>query len=374
MSIGTQKFSQTNNTEFVKELRARVNAYFEEKKISRHGNKAMTTKTIVMFSMFVIPYFVIISGLVLHPVAFIGLWIVMGFGMAGIGLNIGHDAIHGSYSSKFRINKLLGMGFNLIGASDEIWRLQHNTLHHTYTNIEGVDDDIHTPKFLRFSPHAKLRKVHKFQHLYVWILYSLSTFFWVTVKEFGQVRRYRELGVIKTDKQYSKIFRKILLWKTIYYTYILIIPTLLLPFNFGFILLGFVTMHIIAGFCMSLIFQTAHVMPECEFPLPDEKGQLENNWMVHEMVTTTNYAPKNKFLTWCVGALNFQVEHHLFPNICHVHYPEISRIVVKTSEEFGVPYNTYQHFRHALKDHVKMLYSLGNGIPVTSSFQKPVAA
>ena len=134
---------------------------------------------------------------------------------------------------------------------------------------------------------------------------------------------------------------------------------LLTPVSPWFTLLCFLTMHYIASFLLGMIFQTAHVMPDCAFPEPDETGTMENNWAVHQLYTTTNYAPKSKLFAWYVGGLNFQVEHHLFPNICHVHYKRISEIVKQTAQEYGLPYHSQRNFLDAVREHLLMLRTLG---------------
>ena len=102
------------------------------------------------------------------------------------------------------------------------------------------------------------------------------------------------------------------------------------------------------------------------FPTTDEEGSLQHNWAVHQLMTTTNYAPNNRILSWFVGGLNYQVEHHLFPNICHIHYRKISEIVRATAEEYNLPYHSLPSFRSALRIHWNMLRNLGNGKPIPS--------
>lgn len=359
MTFKKQKFSTNKDVEFFSVLRERVGLYFESAKLSRHGNWNMVVKTIVMFLLYFTPYFLLLFGNITHPVLFVLLWIIMGFGTAGIGLSVMHDANHGAYSSKKWINKYLGYSMNLVGANAELWKLQHNKLHHTYTNIDGGDDDINTPMILRFSPHRKRYWIHRYQYLYAWFFYGISTMSWFTSKDFIRLYRYRRMGLIKSRKEFRKIFTQLILWKLFYYGYILVLPLILIPVPAWLILLSFVSMHFTMGLILSLIFQTAHVMPACEYPVADEHGVIENNWAIHEMMTTTNYSPSSRIFTWFIGGLNFQVEHHLFPSICHVHYKRISKIVAATAKEFDVPYNSQKNFLIAVWNHAKMLYKLG---------------
>ncbi len=294
------------------------------------------------------------------------LYLISGLGMAGIGMGVMHDAIHGSYSKSGRVNRYLGYTMNLIGANAAVWKIQHNVLHHTYTNIDHADDDLNVPFFLRFSPHAKRYWLHRYQHFYVWIFYGLSTLSWVTVKDFIRINRYRNMGFLKRPNEFRYELLKLIAWKMVYYTYALIIPMLVSPFTWWITLLAFVWMHIITGLLISTVFQTAHVMPEVEYPLPNKKGEISNHWAIHQLHTTTNFSPHCAWFSWLIGGLNFQIEHHLLPNICHVHYRKLSPIVAATAKECGVPYNMKKSFLSAVWSHIIMLQQLGRK-PVTDT-------
>lgn len=310
-------------------------------------------------ALYFVPYFLMITQVVTNPWLIFGLWGIMGIATAFAGINIMHDANHGSYSRNQNVNEAIGHFFNLIGIYPAMWKMQHNVLHHTYTNIEGADDDIDAPPILRLSPHDKLRPIHKGQFIYAWFLYTLLTVMRTTTKEFHQIIDYRKRGLIKTNKEATLKFLELAGWKVLYFGYLIALPTILLPQSVWFFIAGWVFMHLFTGLILSVIFQLAHVMPSCDYPLPDDDGYMTNNWAIHQMCTTTNYATKNKFITWWFGGLNFQVEHHLLTNICHVHYPKLAPIVEQTAKEFGVPYYNEATFGSALISHGKMLHKLG---------------
>ncbi|MFH6604466.1 fatty acid desaturase family protein [Maribacter algicola] len=312
-----------------------------------------------MLTFFFAPLIIINIGLVASQWLLFVLYITSGIGMAGIGMGIMHDAIHGSYSKHQKVNKYLGYTMNLIGANATVWKIQHNVLHHTYTNIEGADDDINAPFFLRFSPHAKKNKLHRFQHLYVWFFYGLSTISWVTAKDFIRLARYRKMGFLDKKNEFRNELIKIAAWKLFYYTYALVIPLFLVPLAPWIIILAFLSMHFVTGLLISIVFQVAHIMPDTEFPLPDDDGMVAGDWSAHQLATTTNFSPNSSFFSWLIGGLNYQIEHHLLPNICHVHYKKISGIVADTAREYGMPYHTKVNFLSAVKDHVKTLHKLG---------------
>lgn len=353
------KFSRAQSNEFFVVLRKRVNQYFKESNIKKTWNANMVFKTIFMVGLYFIPYAFIISGLVKLPLVYILLWSLMGFGMSGIGLSIMHDANHGAYSKSKKVNTLLSYLLDIVGGSSRNWRIQHNKLHHTFTNVEGMDVDIKERGILRFSPHQKRRGVHKFQFIYAYLLYAIMSLYWVTAKDFLQMFSFKKAGHIE-GKEYRKLVAEVFIWKIIYYGYALVLPLLIAPFAPWLTILGFFIMHFISGFVLTCIFQTAHVMTSTEFPLPNENGEFENNWAIHQLKTTMNYAPNSTFFSWFIGGLNYQVEHHLFPNICHVHYKKISKIVEETAKEYNLPYHTNQTFWGAMVEHTRMLYILGN--------------
>lgn len=359
MTLKKYKFSKELNDEFFGTLRGRVNNYFKSQKKSKYGNAEMVIKTLVMFSLFLIPFGLLLSGMFTSPWIIILIWVVMGVGMAGVGLSVMHDANHGVYSSSRVLNKWLGYSMNLIGSNATIWKIQHNVLHHAYTNIDGADDDINVSAILRLSPNQELKWVHQFQHIYAWAAYCLMTLLRTFVSDFAKLFRYRKMGLLKSGSAFSMEIVKLTLWKLFYISYILVLPILILPVSPWLILGSFLLMHFVTGFILAVIFQTAHIMPNTLFPLPDDKGTMENSWAVHELITTTNFAPKSRIFSWFIGGLNYQVEHHLFSDVCHVHYKKISKIVAETAEEFGLPYNSQRTFIGAIIQHGAMLKELG---------------
>lgn len=355
------KFAPRKSAGFFDVLKQRVDDYFSENQLDIHGDASMKIKTVVVVLMYLIPYAFMASGFGSGSLwLFYGLWLLMGLGMVGIGCAVMHDSNHGAYSNHKGLNKYLGKIIALVGGYEVTWRIQHNILHHTYTNIEGLDHDIEAGGLLRFSPHAKRHKLHRFQHIYAWFLYGLLTFQWATIKDFRQVHDYHKLDLLKKEKlTLRQALVRVSLYKLLYYAYIIVLPFFFSGVAWYHILCGFFLMHFVAGLSLSAIFQLAHVMEECEFPAPDDQRKMENSWAVHQLMNTANFAPKNKVLGWFIGGLNHQIEHHLFPQICHVHYKKLAVIVKNTAEEYGLPYYEQPTFISALIAHGKMLRKLG---------------
>lgn len=352
--------SQGNEAEFQQTLKQRVSQFFDSQGISKHANAAMVTKTVALLLIYFIPYVLIVTGAFTGFWAMYGLWLMMGIGMAGVGFSVMHDANHGAYSSNPNVNKWLGNLIYLLGGNPHNWRIQHNVLHHSFTNIAGMDEDLDSPWFLRFSPDKPYHKIHRFQYLYAWFLYGLMTLMWSTTKDFRQALRYKEKNLLKTQRtDYKKMVINLIFTKFIYYVFVLGIPLVFSPFAWWQLIIGYISMHLITGFILAIVFQPAHVVPEAEFPHANDQRVVEQNWAVHELLTTANFAPNNKILSWYIGGLNFQIEHHLFPNICHIHYPKLSAIVRQTAEEFGFPYHSMPNFRTAIREHARLLRELG---------------
>jgi linoleoyl-CoA desaturase len=350
----------TTRAEFFRTLNQRVNEYFKSNQISKHANTEMKIKTVFMYLLCFTPYALMLSGVVTSAWGMLAMSAVMGFGVAGIGLSVMHDANHGAYSKKTWVNQLLGYSLNVVGGNAFNWKVQHNVLHHTYTNIHEVDEDISPRGVLRMTPDGDWKPLHRFQHIYAWGLYGLLTIVWILVKDFVRIIRYGKDGMIKKQKANARVEWSILLvTKIVYLTYILVIPMLVLSIAWWQWMIGFFVMHYVAGFILTIIFQPAHVIDGTEYLMPDEEGNMENNWAIHQLRTTTNFANNSTFFSWYVGGLNYQIEHHLFPHICHVHYRKISKIVKDTAQEFDLPYKTAPTFWDAIKGHARLLKQLG---------------
>jgi linoleoyl-CoA desaturase len=353
------KFAGTQR-DFTATLNKRVNEYFKTNDIGKHGNRHMVIKTVFMFLLYFAPYGLILSGAITSVIGLIVMVAIMALGLAGIGLSVMHDANHGAYSRSPWVNTLIGYSLNLVGANAFNWKMQHNVLHHSYTNVHEEDEDISPRGALRLTPHSEWKKMHKYQFIYAWFLYGLMTIVWLFFKDFARLYKYQKNGMAKAHKaSVTKEWAILLATKLFYIGYIFVLPLVLTALPWWQIMIGIVSMHYIAGFILAIIFQPAHVIEGTEFPLPDESRTLENNWAVHQLMTTTNFGNNSRWFSWYVGGLNFQIEHHLFPNICHVHYRKIASIVKSTAHEFGLPYKSSTTFFAALSGHARLLKQLG---------------
>jgi linoleoyl-CoA desaturase len=277
--------------------------------------------------------------------------------VAGIGFNIMHDGAHGSFSKYKWLNNVAAFSLNILGGSSFMWNLKHNVIHHAYTNIDGVDDDINIQPWMRMSSTQPKRKLHRYQHIYFWVLYSMLYILWVFVLDYT---KYFKGKIGNTSLKKMTLADHLIFWgfKIFFLAVFVFIPI----YTLGFIswLTGFLVFSLVAGFVISIVFQLAHTVEHTHFPMPHETtGKLEDEWAIHQLKTTANFAPKNKFISWMIGGLNFQIEHHLFPKISHIHYPALRKIIKQSCLEFGIPYIEYPKMRQAVVSHLVFLKQMG---------------
>jgi len=358
MSATRISFPNRDPVRFHDELKTRVHEYFRSRGLSEKANAAMVLKTVALLALTFGPWALILTGR-FGPWEMLGLAMLTGVGMAGVGFSIAHDALHGAYSHNSKVNEVLGYTFDLMGANGYIWKVTHNIIHHTYTNIHGVDGDLVVSPLIRLSPRSEWKPVHRWQWLYGFPLYSLSTIFWVFIKDYKYFLKTPHPEPYKHKHHSAGAVVRLLGTKALYYTWTIVIPLLVLDIPWWQFVIGFVAMHLVAGIILGVVFQLAHSVEGPEFPLPDEHGVMEHAWAVHEMETTSDFARSNRLLCWYVGGLNFQIEHHLFPKICSIHYPAISPIVEEVARKHGIVYNHHRTLREAVKSHWRMLYDLG---------------
>ena len=363
-TVAQVRFPRPGKESFSKVLSNRVREYFREQNISSKGDARMFGKTLGMLVLYFLPYTLLLT---LEPGV---LWVfalfsLMGLGMSGIGMGVMHDAAHGAYHKNNVINKLVSSSIYLISGNLATWKIQHNVLHHTYTNIEGMDEDMETSGLIRLHPSQEWKRLHRFQKFYSPLVYGLLTINWVIAKDFKQLLRYYRMGISGyTKKQIRREWLILVFSKLVYFGLFIALPIILVPVAWYWIVLGFVWMHLIAGVVLSFVFQLAHMVEDVDNLDMPESGELEDEWMAHQLKTTANFGRKNRVVSWFVGGLNYQIEHHLFPNICHIHYPQISKIVRETAAEFNLPYFEYQRVRDALSAHMRHLSNMSRPVPV----------
>ena len=353
-SVKKLKFAK--NSGFQVELRRRVDELFQNSNLKERDCPQMYAKTATLLIGFLGTYAALIFLAQTWWQVF-PLCILMGVIIAGIGFSIQHDGAHRAYSNSLWINKLMSMSLDLIGGSSYIWHWKHDVLHHTYTNIAGYDMDLEVGMFGRLSPSHQKLPFHRWQHYYLWLLYGFLAIKWHFFDDFNNLIT----GKI-SDRNYPRPRNSNLVifcaGKLTFLTIAFVIPSLF--HSFWLVLASYSLIAFTLGLLLSVVFQLAHVVEEADFPIPDEETCLiEKDWAIHQIETTVNFSRNNPFLTWLLGGLNFQVEHHLFPNICHINYPEISKVVEQTCQDYGVRYNYHRSFWAGCLSHFHWLRRMG---------------
>ncbi len=349
------KFSNVPHS-FHTELKKRISNYFKEVGKSTTGNVRLYVKASLLVAS--------LLGLYTHLVFYTPapFWAILECVLAGcvisfIGFNVMHDGAHGSFSRFKWVNNIASNFANFLGASQHMWKSKHNVIHHTYTNIHQVDDDIEARPLLRLCDEQPRYKIHRYQHFYFWLAYSLLYIYWVFVTDY---KKYfsGKIGSIPIRKMTIQDHLLFWFYKLAHGFLFVALPIYMVGFMPW--LIGFLAMGLVTGFVLSIVFQLAHTVEHTQFPLPDKAtGKMEDEWAIHQIKTTANFATRNKLISWLVGGLNFQIEHHLFPKISHVHYPAISRIIRKACEEYGIKYLEYKRLSLAVASHVAFLRHLG---------------
>lgn len=355
---GTKVKFGRGGSPFVSEVKERVAAYFHDEGISDKANAAMVAKSAVILVVTFGSYALLYTGW-FGPFGMLGLAVLMGIGWAGIGFCIGHDAIHEAYSRRKWVNRLLGFSFEVLGASSYMWRLTHNGIHHTWTNVAGVDEDLVVAPVLRLTPHSERHWFHRFQTLFALPAYATATLFWVFAKDYKYFLA-RNMGPHMRKRHPAGAWVALVIGKIIHYGWTIVLPLLFLDLTWWQFLIGYLTVHLTAGLILGVVFMLAHVVEQVDYPAPDAEGRLKDEWMVHQLCTTADFARGNRLLGWYVGGLNFQVEHHLFPRICSIHYRKISPIIEEVALAHGVPFYENRTFFAALASHFRMLHRLGH--------------
>jgi linoleoyl-CoA desaturase len=353
--MGTPKFN-TSAVSVYSELKKRVNEYFKVNSLPPTGNGALYFKAVLLIVAYIATY---VHLVFYTPVAWAAIaeCILLGILTSAIGFNVMHDGAHGSFSNNPKLNAAAAFTLDFLGASSFMWNTKHNVIHHAYTNIEGVDDDIEAGILIRMAPQQRRFGFHKYQYLYVWVLYGLLYIAWIFYTDY---KKYFSQKVGSVPLKKLSTTDHIIFWafKAFHLALYIILPII----TVGFVpwLTGFMVYSFSAGLILTIVFQLAHVIEETSFPeAVQPANKIEDEWALHQLKTTANYATRNKFITWWVGGLNYQIEHHLFPRVSHVHYPAISLIIKQTCADIGAPYIEHNTMGRAILSHIAHLKTMG---------------
>ena len=348
----------TGKSAFFKNLKSKVDAYFVNKKLHPAGNRKLYIKGAFQVATAVLLYTTLVFFTPVAPVS-IFLCVILGLNLAVIGFNIMHEGGHQTFSKYAWINSMSAYFLNVLGGNTYYWKIKHNVNHHTYTNVEGMDSDIDVKPFMRLHEGQPLHSYHRFQHIYWVILYGISYLAWVFYEDF---QKYFS-GKVSPNNERKKLSLKehLIFWftKVMFVAMYMIVPIIIVGWLSW--LIGFLIITFVCGLIISIVFQLAHVIDGTQFHVAGASEGIEKQeWALHQINSTANFATSNKYLHWLLGGLNFQIEHHLFPRISHIHYPAISQLVKEACSESNIVYNEYTSMFKAVTSHLLLLRRLGH--------------
>ena len=354
MVMETPKFE--GDDRFRRELHRQMEQYFKDNELRPRDCPSMYLKTTIMLAGLVGLYAWLVLGATTWWLA-VPLAVCLGLALAAVGFNVQHDGGHRAYSEHKWMNRLAAMTLDLLGGSSYIWARKHNSIHHSYANITGQDDDIDVGFLGRLSPYQQRLRLHRFQHLYLWILYGFLAIKWHLFDDFRDMFTGR-IGQHGFPRPRGRDLAIFVGGKVVFFSLAFGLPLLLHPWWIVLVFYGVASF--VEGVVLSVVFQLAHCVEAAEFPLPrPDTGRMASAWAEHQVQTTVDFAPRNRLLSWCIGGLNFQIEHHLFPQICHVHYPALAPLVQQTCHEFGLRYTVNPTFWAGLASHFRWLRRMG---------------
>jgi linoleoyl-CoA desaturase len=361
-TVTSPKLSFDNGGEFVRDTRREVDAYLSPRRTQARGHLQLYAKTVVAFGLILASWTTLVFG---GPSVWVGLACFAGLilGTTLTAFCVMHDANHGAYFRTRRWNHLMGWSSDaLLGLSSYSWRVKHNVAHHTYTNVDGYDNDISQVPFVRLMPVQEPRPWYRLQHFYIWPLYSLMGLRWQTIGDAaGLIRGRIGQSALRMPRRWDLV--GLVAGKVIFVSWAIVVPMLVYPW--WAVIGGYVALSMVMSLIMAVTFQLAHCVEEADFASPGQLLEEKRVWAVHEVETTVDFSPRNPVLTWMLGGLNYQIEHHLFPRVPHTHYARIAEIVQRNAARHGVRYVAHSSLHAALRSHYRHLRTLARaGIPV----------
>jgi linoleoyl-CoA desaturase len=351
-----RRLAYSGGNEFQTRLRCRVDDHFREAGRRRRDLWQWYVKAASILAAFAVSYTLLVffaSGWWQAA----GLTVVLALATVGIGFNIMHDGGHGAVSRHRFVNRAMAHSLDVVGGSSYLWRWKHGVLHHNYANITGHDMDVAVGMLARFTPHQPSYAHQRWQHWYVWVLYGLLAMKWHFYDDFRTLVLGR-IGPHPIPRPRGRDLALLIACKLSFFVLAFGIPLLLHPV--WVVAAAYGLFAVVLGLSLSVVFQLAHCVEQAAFPLVAEGVRsVDSAWAVHQVQTTVNFGHGNGFATWLLGGLNYQIEHHLFPEINHCNYPAISGLVRDTCREFGIAYNEHESLWAGVRSHFRWLRRMG---------------
>ncbi len=346
---------------FFQELKGEVDQYLKRQTSGPYGNYLVVIKAVIFLSLFWGFYAAILfSGWPSWAIRVC--YAMMGIFGLFIAFNISHDGAHGTLTRSPGLNKwLYYLTFNPLGTDAYLWGLRHRKSHHLFPNVDGVDVDIDSNFLVRLSPNRPLLPHHHWQYLYAPLLYGLFTLQWVLLKDWHYLFR-KNLANMHDIKHPPLEIAGVILAKLFHFGYIIVLP-IVVGLSPGVVISGYLIYHVAMSYFFLFTNIMNHHSEEAEFPRRDAEGYLPGSWAGHQIRTCLDFHPTSQLWTFFFGGFNAHAAHHLFPNVCHVHYPAISKIIARLVKKYDIQYH-HSDWWSAFKSHFRHLKSLGQTPPV----------
>lgn len=336
---------------FYSELHQEVMQYFRQHGLSPKATPVIWRKLLFLLIAMVVLYYAVFFG----PLSFslrLPLALLLGACIAACGFSVSHEALHNNLSRHQRVNRILGYSMDLLGSSSFLWKINHGA-HHSFTNVHGLDGDIKDSMWIRLCPYAPFRAPHRFQLITAVLLYAsfylLIVFVFNTLNILG-----RNFGNGERRRIPRRQLWAFVLFKLLYLLLWFVLPVLFGPLNSLQFLQLYLMAAAVAGLSFSTIFFLAHNVLEVKYDQAPATSQA--SWAEHQLRTTCNF--KAGPLGFFLGGLHYQVEHHLFPQICSAHFPAVAAIVQRVAAAHGIPYRSNKSLGRALHSHAQLLWRL----------------
>ncbi len=340
--------------EFHRELDSAVQLLLEDGTLLRRAYIKLWIKAAVVLAWALASYLVLVFVAGSWPVA-LAAAVSLGLAAAGIGFTIMHDANHRAFSKTPWVNQVMGLSLDLVGGSSYVWSAKH-LAHHSYTNCTEHDPDINSLPLARFDPAQQPRPWHRYQHVYIWLLYTMVTVRWQFMSDFSFLVRGRA-GQMRLRPPNGRALWTLAAGKIVFLIWAVVIPLMFHPFLE--VAAMFLLVSIVASLALSLVFQLSHCVEETVFIDPADPRDAAVAWHVHQVESTVDFAKGNRLVGFYTGGLNHQIEHHLYSRLPHTIYPRIAPLVEAAAQRHGITYTHQPTIKAALGSHTRWLKQMG---------------
>ena len=326
------------------------------------NNESLRTQNIIKSLFLVILYFVFYSCILLfgnNTYLLFLYYILSGFTMIVLFINAFHDAVHGAIFKKPKYNNWFTYTLEIFGSNRWLWTRRHISLHHAYPNVQDWDSDIKQSDLVRIFPTSPYLNFHKYQHIYMWLVYPLYTLNWLYIRDFKDFFGEKDNYVKRVTKIPRVEVYRLFAAKIFNLFYLLVLPMLVLDQPWQNVFYAWLIMHLTASMLGVIALLSTHVDEHAVFPVLNNEGKLPTTWAEHQMIVTKDFSTDSPVANFLFGGFTHHVAHHLFPGVGHTYYPYITPIIKKYAEEYNLPYTSYP-FYVAIRSHFRMLKNRGN--------------